>query len=142
MCIRDSSSIALAVERNTRGLHLAGHGEKERGFIWNANTAARKSRAFDVDAVALAIGAIAGLRGPLEFTFLNACCTEMMGRLLRQRGVPYVVCWKTRVQDETARELCEHYYRALLEDKSGVRDYKRAFFSAIDAMRLSASRCE
>jgi len=66
----------------------------------------------------------------------------MMGRLLRQRGVPYVLCWKTPVQDETARELCEHYYRALLEDKSGVRDYKRAFFSATDAMRLSASKCE
>jgi hypothetical protein len=58
-----------------------------------------------------------------------------MGRLLREFGVPYVVCWRTPVHDETAREFCFFFYRALVEDASGVRDYRRAFFKAIDDMR-------
>ncbi len=47
--------------------------------------------------------------------------------------------WQAPVQDETARELCERFFRALVEEKqAGKRDYKRAFFAATDAMRSSA----
>jgi hypothetical protein len=91
---------------------------------------------FDVDAISLAIGSVAGQQGPIECVVLNACLTERMGRLLRQRGVPYVLCWKTTVQDETAREFHERFYRSLVG--SGSRDYKRAFLAATDAMQFSA----
>ncbi len=41
--------------------------------------------------------------------------------------------------DETARELCERFFRPLVEEKQAdKRDYKRAFFAAIDAMRHPA----
>ena len=129
-------SISSAKPRNMRGMHLAGHSKKTCGFIWNKDDGARESREFDVEAVALAIGAVAGKNGPLEFVNLNACATERMGRLLRERGVPYVVCWRTPVQDETAREFCFFFYRALVEDASGARDYpRRAFSKAVDDMR-------
>jgi hypothetical protein len=121
-----------------RGMHLAGHARKKCGFIWNKDDAARESEQFDVKAVALAIGAVAGKNGPLEFVYLNACATELMGRLLREFGVPHVVCWLTPVQDETAREFCFFFYRALVEDASGARvhrDYLQAFFEAVDDMR-------
>ena len=135
-------SIELARLRNMRVLHVAGHARKECGFIWNANDAATASKTFDVEAISLAIGAVAGQQGPLECVVLNACCTVKMGRLLRQRGVPNVLCWLTPVQDETARELCERFFRPLVEDRAGKstgkRDYRRAFFAATDAMRSSA----
>jgi hypothetical protein len=87
-----------------RMLHLAGHGRKACGFIWNADDAATASQEFDANDISVAIDDVAGQQCPLECVVLNACLTEEMGRLLRERGVPYVVCWKTPVQDETARE--------------------------------------
>jgi len=80
----------------------------------------------------------AGTKGPLECAVLNACSTEKMERLLRTHNVPYVICWKTPVQDETAKALCELFYSALVQDGSGARDYRRAFFAATDTLRLSA----
>ena len=129
-------SIQSAWQTNLQVLHLAGHGKTKCGFIWNANDAATASMTFDVDAISLAIGSVAGQQGPIECVVLNACLTERMGRLLRQRGVPYVLCWKTTVQDETAREFHERFYRSLVG--SGSRDYKRAFLAATDAMQFSA----
>jgi hypothetical protein len=136
------NSIELARQCNMRVLFLAGHATKECGFIWNANDEATASKTFDVEAISLAIGSVAGQQGPLECVVLNASCTVKMGRLLRQRGVPNVLCWQTPVQDETARELCERFFRPLVNDQAGKstgkRDYRRAFFAATDAMRSSA----
>ena len=132
------SSIASCSERNVRVLHLAGHGRKECGFIWNASDDATQSQEFDVDTISLAIGMASGAKGPLECAVLNACATEKMGRLLRTHNVPYVICWKTPVQNETAKALCELFYCALVQDSSGARDYRRAFFAATDALRSSA----
>jgi hypothetical protein len=43
------------------------------------------------------------------------------------------------VWDETARELCERFFHPLVQEKqTGKRDYKRAFFAAIDAIRHPA----
>ena len=91
---------------------------------------------------------MAGQHGPLECVVLYACSTVKMGRLLRQEGVPYVVCWKTQVQNETARELCERFIcspaclAALVEDWAGKRDYNDAFIVCTDAMlRHSPARC-
>ena len=133
-----TSSIKLARQRNVRVLHLSGDGKKECGFIWNANDSANAPREFDVESIAIDIGSVSAPNGPMECAVLNACSTEKMGRLLLLQGMPYVLCWKTPVQDETARTLCEHFYRALVEDASGVPNYKRAFETATDAVRLSA----
>jgi hypothetical protein len=129
-------SIEMARQCNMRMLHLAGHAEEECGFIWNANDQATASKSFDIEAISLAIGAVAGQQGPLECVVLNACCTLKMGRLLRRRGVPNVLCWQTPVNDETARELCERFFRPLVEEKqAGKRDYKAAFAAAMNEMR-------
>jgi len=132
------SSIKLSRQRNVRVLHLAGHGENECGFIWNASDSATAQQKFDVNAISLAIGLVAGQNGPMECAVLNTCSTEKMGRLLRQRGVPHVLCWRTPVKDETAKELCEHFYRALIENQSGAREYKQAFLAATNAVRSTA----
>jgi hypothetical protein len=50
--------------------------------------------------------------------------------------VPNVLCWQTPVRDETARELCERFFRPLVEEKqAGKRDYKAAFAAAMNFMR-------
>jgi len=131
------TSIEFARQCNVRVLHLAGHGRKECGFIWNASDAATVGKEFDIHAISMLIGSVAGKDGPMECVVLNACSTEKMGRLLLQRGVPCVICWRTQVQDETAKELCERFYRALVENASGLRDYRRAFLVAADGMQSS-----
>jgi hypothetical protein len=62
-----NKSIVLVRQRNVRVLHLAGHARKECGFIWNANDEAAASKTFDVEAISLAIGAMAGQQGPMVF---------------------------------------------------------------------------
>ncbi len=131
-------SISLARKHNLRVLHLAGHGKNTCEFIWNRDDAATASRKLDPNAIAQAIGAVSQPYCPIECAVLNACSTHAMGENLRQCGVPCVLCWKTPVQDETAWELCKLFYRALVEDASGARDYKRAFFAATDALRLGS----
>jgi len=78
-----------------------------------------------------------GVKGPLECVVLNACSTEKMGLLLRTHNVPYVLCWRTPVQDEIAQVMCQLFYRALVQDDAGERDYRRAFLAATDMLRSS-----
>jgi hypothetical protein len=129
------SSIKLAKKRNTRVLHLAGHCTEKLGFEWNATDAATESKTFDVELVSALIGTVAGQQGPIECVVLNACCSEDMGRRLLHHGVPNVVCWRTPVRDETAREMCGHFFSALGNDQKRKRDYKGAFAAAMNAMR-------
>ena len=55
--------------------------------------------------------------------------------------MPDVLCWKTGVHDEIARELCGHFYACLMrQSKDGIvqRNYRLAFDAATDAMRPHA----
>ena len=42
------------------------------------------------------------------------------------------------MQDETAKEMCELFFRALVQDGSNSRDYRRVFLSTTDSLRPSA----
>ena len=128
------SCIARAKERNMRVLHLAGHGDEEAGFIWNEDDAASDHKVVDNDAIAVAVGSVAGDQGPLEGALLNACSTYAMGLKLREYGVPDVVCWTTRVQDPIAREFCARFYSSLVRQAGGARNYRRAFLDAARPM--------
>jgi len=133
-------SIETARERNLRLCHLAGHGTK-KGFVWNASESATAAQHFEPAPIARKLGAISGANGPLHGVLLNACSTYEFGKLLIEHGVPFVVCWKTEVQDETARELSRHFYRAVVDQKKhaySVKDYQNAFLEATDLMRASA----
>jgi len=120
---------------------LAGHGNKKIGFIWNESDSATAGQEFEPVLIAQKLGAISGADGPLDGVFLNACSTYNFGKLLIDHGVRFVVCWKTEVQDETARELARHFYRALVEKKEhamSVEDYQNAFVKATNILRASA----
>ena len=69
--------------------------------------------------------------GQLELVFLNGCCSEPLGRLLHQRGVPVVVCWRTRAEDCAARIFSVEFFRAL----KVTNDFRRAFAEAEGAVR-------
>jgi hypothetical protein len=73
---------------------------------------------------------------------LNACSTAEMGQLLRAAGMSHVVCWRTLVHDETAREYCHLFYQPLVEQtrdgSPSHRNYRDAFVAATDDMRVHA----
>ena len=50
--------------------------------------------------------------GALEMVFLNGCVTEPLGQLLRARGVPVVICWRTLLHDDAARIFSQAFFRA------------------------------
>jgi len=134
-------SMGSAAARNVKLLHLSGHGRRECGFLLNADDAATASAPTDIQTLIDLISGAAGQRGPLECAVLNACSTMNMGRLLRKAGMSHVVCWKTPVHDETAREFCHLFYQALVEqtrESPSHRNYRDAFTAATDAMRVHA----
>ena len=135
-------SIESATERNVKLLHLAGHGTRKCGFLFNGDDAATKSAETDIRALVALLGGASGEKGPLECAVLNACSTKKLGQLLRAAGMSHVVCWRTRVQDEIAREFCRLFYLALVEQtrngSASHRNYRDAFASATDEMRVHA----
>ena len=79
----------------------------------------------------------AGRGGPLEFVFLNGCCSEPLGEAVRAAGVPTVVCWRSEVEDGAARILARAFFQALGSSGSADADAVRAAFeSAKAAVRL------
>jgi hypothetical protein len=70
--------------------------------------------------------------GTIECVVLNACDTEDMGKKLRSAGASHVVCWRSEVQDDTAREFALQFYASLNEqDPTRPRDYPRVFRHAV-----------
>ena len=134
-----NDSLESATQRNVKVLHLAGHSRRDCGFVWNADDAATDTMEEEICTLAGMIAKAAGLQGSIECAVLNACSTKELGERLKEAGMPHILCWKTPVQDETARELCRRFYDALMQqskDRSQPsRDYRRAFRSAVDVMR-------
>ena len=128
-------TIQSATQRNVRVVHISGHCTKDFGFIWNADESGQTGKEFDLDTLARVIGSKAAQRGPIECIVLNSCKTLNFGEKLRQQGVPYILCWKTDVDDEIAREFTQEFYSALLQDDT--RNYKIAFLVATGVMQSS-----
>jgi hypothetical protein len=59
------------------------------------------------------------------WSVLNACETEEMGKKLRNAGVLHVVCWRSKVQDMTAKRFALDFY-ASLNPAAGARARLRA----------------
>ena len=136
-CFRDfTDSMQAARGRNVRLLHLAGHGSRRCGFYW------LKSSAVSTDYEEIPIDRLceilrpesAGAKGgTIECVVLNACETEEMGKKLRNAGVPHVVCWRSEVQDTTAKRFVLDFYASLDQQAHGY-DYARAFQQAVARM--------
>ena len=138
-CFDDfSNSMRSVRQRKVRGLHLTGHGTSRCGFYWLKRKASSEYEAIAIDRVVAlvkteAAGGSGG--GTIEFAMLNACETEEMGKALRAAGVRYVICWRSEVDDDTAREFALEFYRCLdQQDPSQAKDYKLAFRQAVARM--------
>ena len=72
----------------------------------------------------------------LELVFLNGCQSEELGRALcEQANVPWVVCWRTKCDDEAARLFSVHFFEAL--GRAGALEeepYRFAFYEAKSAV--------
>ena len=70
---------------------------------------------------------------PLEFVFLNGCCTAALGRACVAAGVPNVLCWQTRVHNGAARQFSRAFFEAVCAMGG---DYVRAFEAAKQALAV------
>ena len=129
-----------AVADNVRILHLAGHADSPGGFFWLKKT--RTGTEYEnrpIEDFAGLIKLVAFLNGgTVECVVLNGCSTEDLGKILKQ-FVPFVVCWRFEVRDETATNFSEVFYLALDRQKPQQQveysyDYRRAFNDAASRM--------
>jgi hypothetical protein len=135
-CFKDfTDSMQSARGRNVRLLHVAGHGNRRCGFFW------LKSLAVSTEYEEVPIDRLSGILrteaaangGTIECVVLNACETEEMGKKLRSAGVSHVVCWRSEVQDMTAKRFALDFYASLNQQEQG-QDYGRAFEQAVARM--------
>ena len=68
---------------------------------------------------------------PLEFVFLNGCCTAALGQACFDAGVPTVVCWKTRVENRAARVFSTSFFEAVGKGYSYARAFEQAIVACI-----------
>lgn len=79
-----------------------------------------------------------GIGRTVEYVVLNACLTEEVGKMLRE-FVPFVVCWRSDVRDETPTNFFHQFYMALDSQVSHLRmkyayDYQHAFQQEVSRM--------
>ena len=67
----------------------------------------------------------------LQLVFLNGCDTASLGAQLRQRGVPHVVCWRTKAADAASRTLARAFFAALAKGRSVGEAYGDATQSVL-----------
>jgi hypothetical protein len=139
-CFQDfADRVRSARWRNVPVLHLTGHGGSKCVFFWLKNPAVSTTEydhEIPVDRFANILSQRVGGgegKGTLECVVLNACETETMGKTLRSVGLLHVVCWRSVVQDTTAKSFALDFY-ASLKDQGQARDYKFAFQQAVVRM--------
>jgi hypothetical protein len=119
-----------AIQKNVCVVHLAGHGSTEDGLLWFKQQG-RQLSGPDYEKVPLQkfagvfmiVSAGSEDGGTVECVVLNASETETVGKLLRQNGVPHVVCWRSQIKDETVMDFAKHFYTSLKDST----EYRRAF---------------
>jgi hypothetical protein len=136
-CFQDfADRVRSARWRNVPVLHLTGHGGSKCVFFWLKNPAVSTTE-YDheipmdrfANILSQRVGGGEG-KGTLECVVLNACETETTGKTLRSVGLLHVVCWRSVVQDTTAKSFALDFY-ASLKDQGQARDYKFAFQQAV-----------
>ncbi len=133
-------SMQSARDRNVRILHLAGHDDRKCGFLWLKKSKKKSSAAsteyeeIPMDKLSSILETEAAANGgTIECVVLNACETEEMGKKLRRAGVHLVVCWRSEVQDTTAKKFALDFYSCLDQQEQG-QGYGHAFEQAVARM--------
>ena len=101
-------------------IHMAGHSSRPLcledssgsvGLVWWGDSG--NPQVINNDEFGSLFAVASGSSSHIECIFLNACSTYELGMLLREYGVPYIVCWKTKADDECCMKLAEHFYKCL-----------------------------
>ena len=111
-----SDSLLSAREKNVRILLLSGHGKSHCGFFWLKDKVSAEYEEIEPDRFVKLfppVAAGAGRGGTIVCVVLHACETEDIGKKLRKAGVPYVVCWRSEVDDTTATDFAMNFFTAL-----------------------------
>ena len=119
-------------------LNLVGHANYRCGFFWLKDNKLEYEQVPIDRLVELIKTEAAGNGGTIELAVLGACETENLGRELRKAGVPHVVCWRSEVQDTTAKRFALDFYGSLDQQSHG-HDYSRAFQQAVARMGSDGS---
>ena len=60
------------------------------------------------------------------------CIRDSLGRMVQSLGVPSVLCWRTRVQDDVARLFAKSFLEAVVHGHG----YRRAYHEAVNSLRM------
>eukprot|EP00940_MAST-03C_sp_MAST-3C-sp2_P000512 g512.t1 len=117
------------LNRRPRVLHLAMH--TFGGSLVFA--AARDESKIEVVERALLVDIIAShvkkRHKRLQCIFINACCSHALACLLRDSGVPFTICWKTKTDNGGAIMFAEGFYRAIATGATFQEAFEHGTFS-------------
>jgi len=130
-----SDCLLRAKGNNLEIAHVSGHSDR-RGFFWLEDDDATEYEHGENEQFAkLFKTEVKKAGGTVGCAVLNSCDSEELGRKLREYGVPYVVCWRSKVRDTTAIIFAQYFYMALDEGS----DYPRAFEQAKNRLGSAAA---
>ena len=64
--------------------------------------------------------------GALTTVVLNGCETEKVGHRVREAGVPYVLCWRTKAENTAARLFACSFFSSLAAGRGHLQAYEDA----------------
>ena len=71
----------------------------------------------------------------LELVFINGCCSEAFGRQLHAKGIPTVVCWRSRVHDEAAKAFSKEFFRQIARSRTPCEAFQDAWNKVVSITR-------
>jgi len=79
--------------------------------------------------------------GKLEMVFLNGCYSEPLARALHAAGMPYVLCWKTKVEDGAAKLAITTFFREMNAGKPFESAFSAAKRALLFTTRAGKNAC-
>jgi len=147
-----SSEVAVSAARcaallgkvPTKRFIFCGHGDATLNFGQRTLCFTSESgglAAVEPQSVKQMLGGVAK-RGVLELVFLNGCDTKALGDEVIKAGVPFVLCWESKVEDRAAKIFSVAFFKSLQQslNQGAEPDYEAAFESAQASVTSSVTR--
>eukprot|EP00966_Prymnesium_polylepis_P023828 549018-Prymnesium_polylepis.1 len=73
----------------------------------------------------------------VELVFLDGGKSVALGRQISEKGIPFVVCWRTDVHDDAARSFAVAFFTTLMRLQSRPADLCSAYHTSFESGKLA-----